>query len=692
MSEDQALQYLQQGIAAAKAKQNDEARRLLQNSIRLNPANETAWLWLSSVAKDQNERVFCLRQLLQINPNNEMAIKGLQALGVSSEPEKAAAPRNIIPLPPADKIKAALQALKPILERLTTTQDPYADLLWKHKTRNRAGERAATLLTLAVRSIPVLALLCLIAGGAFVATRPGGIAMAPTWTPSHTPTQTATPTPGFTPTPSPTPQLTYTPSPTLEPAVPRGNLFSEMTPTPVYPRISSGPLLQAVVRMDRQEYAQVLPTLESERALTSSNFDPAPYYYEAIALVNTGDTERALRTMEEAQGRLEELRELDRQQAEPLVEAGLAYVYAASGNYTASNAAADRALAGDARLRMPYQILAQNAMRVGDLQEAGDVIAEGLRGDPGDVHLWILRGRLNLLRNQPADAQQDAYVALSIDPTSESAYLLQAQADMARGDYGLAVLHLQGYLFIYPGSIDGWTLLGDARTLEGNYDLAIEAYSQALNTEDLLPAQAGALMQRAALYMRRHQYGLASEDYSAALRLDEDNAPAREGRAIAAYRAGRFGEAIEDIDVLLDAIPGRNDLRLLKAQALVEGANPRNESAFAAAMGDALDILAGNFPDQLNTAAQQATALEYRARVLFNQEAYGDALNDLDKALQRVQTGSQHYWRGRVLEARGETEDARREYEWVRLWGQVYNYPFLADAITRLNALTAAES
>jgi tetratricopeptide (TPR) repeat protein len=465
-----------------------------------------------------------------------------------------------------------------------------------------------------------------------------------------------------------------------------------MTPTPVYPRISSGPLLQAVVRMDRQEYAQVLPTLESERALTSSNFDPAPYYYEAIALVNTGDAERALRTMEEAQGRLEELRELDRQQAEPLVEAGLAYVYAASGNYTASNAAADRALAGDARLRMPYQILAQNAMRVGDLQEAGDAIAEGLRGDPGDVHLWILRGRLNLLRNQPADAQQDAYVALSIDPTSESAYLLQAQADMARGDYGLAVLHLQGYLFIYPGSIDGWTLLGDARTLEGNYDLAIEAYSQALNTENLLPVQAGALMQRAALYMRRHQYGLASEDYSAALRLDEDNAPAREGRAIAAYRAGRFGEAIEDIDALLDAIPGRNDLRLLKAQALVEGANPRNESAFAAAMDDALDILAGNFPDQLNTAAQQATALEYRARVLFNQEAYGDALNDLDKALQRVQTGSQHYWRGRVLEARGETEDALREYEWVRLWGQVYNYPFLADAITRLNNLTAAES
>jgi hypothetical protein len=94
---------------------------------------------LSSVAKDQNERVFCLRQLLQINPNNEMAIQGPSALGVSSEPEKAAAPRNVIPLPPADKIKAALQALRPILERLTTTQDPYADLLWKHKTRNRAG-------------------------------------------------------------------------------------------------------------------------------------------------------------------------------------------------------------------------------------------------------------------------------------------------------------------------------------------------------------------------------------------------------------------------------------------------------------------------------------------------------------------------------------------------------------------------
>jgi tetratricopeptide (TPR) repeat protein len=688
MSEDQALQYLQQGIAAAKAKQSDEARRLLQNAIRLNPASETAWLWLSSVAKDNQERIFCLKQILQLNPENEMALKGLTALGVSPEPEQAAAPKSTVPQPERQKIAAARATLEPIIREALEQPDPYENLDWMHKTRNRAGERAATLLTLTVRIVPLLILVCLLAGVAYVATNtPGGIALAPTWTPSHTPTNTATPTPGFTPTPSPTPELTYTPSPTLDPVIPVGDLFSEMTPTPVYPRISSGPLLAAVVRMDHGEYAEVLPTLSSERELTSSNFDPNPYYYEAIALTNMGDTERAERLLDEAVTRLDELRELDRIQAEPLIRAGLAYVYAAMDDYTNSNEEADRALEGDSRLHLPYQVLARNALAQNEYQTASEVISEGLRNNPGDVNLWILRGELNLQRGQPADAQQDAFVALAVDPTSEEAYLLQARADVARGDFGLAVLHLQSYLFIYPGSIQGWTLLGEARTLEGNTDLAIAAYSQALNTDEPMPVQATALRRQAELYLQRHQYSLASDDYSILLRLDEDDGVAREGRARAAFEAGRYGEAIEDLDVLLEDQPDRADLRLLKARALVDGANPRNEAAYEDALDEAYDLLTGNLsglPQGLLT----ATNYEYRARILFTRERYSDALSSIEDALQQAETGSAHYWRGRILEARGEEDEAVREYEWVRLWGQTYAYPFLPDVATRLRSLS----
>lgn len=688
MSQEQALQYLQRGIEAAKAKQNAEARQLLQNAIRLDPGSETAWLWLSSVAKDDKERAFCLRQLYQINPQNQMAIKGLAALGITPEPAATAAPKSTVPRPTPDKINTALAEADPLLRDLMTPDDPYGDLAWTHKTRRRAGERAARMFAISIRVVPVVILLLLVGGGSlFVSQNPEVIAWAlpPTETPTLTPTFTPTPTPGFTPTPSPTPQLTYTPSPTFDPRLPEGDLFVEMTPTPIYPRLVGGRIIaEAVNMLDRGEYADAQPTLAAEHS-DQLEFNPNPFYYDAIASTELGDTERAERILQDALGRAPE----DSPEA-ALLHAGLAYVYAAQGNYQDANRQADIALAGDPQLRTPYYILAQSAIATGNTQEAADVINEGLSVHLDDVYLWILQGELNLVREQYAEAQQSAAAALYIDPTAEEAYLLQARADLGRGDYGLAVLHLQGYLFTYPGSITGWTLLGDARRFEGNIDLAIAAYSQAVNTEDRFPEQISAFFARAALYTDRNQYMLAFQDYDAILDIDPANTTAREGRAYTAYRAARYTEAIEDIDILLEADPGRDDLALLKAQALVDGANPRDEDAYAEALNDALGILGGNFPAALDEEPQQAIAYEYRARILFELEDYRNALEDIDDALARQESGARHYWRGRIQEARGELDEARIEYEWVRLWGRLYSYPFLPDTLSRLRELETA--
>src|SRR3954451_4679688 len=85
MANEQAKQILQQGIAAARAGQQAEARQLLQEAVKRDPRSESAWLWLSSVAKDDKERIFCLKQLLAINPDNENAIKGLRQLGIGDD-------------------------------------------------------------------------------------------------------------------------------------------------------------------------------------------------------------------------------------------------------------------------------------------------------------------------------------------------------------------------------------------------------------------------------------------------------------------------------------------------------------------------------------------------------------------------------------------------------------------------------
>lgn len=686
MSQEQAIQFLQQGIAAAKAKRNEEARQLLQNAIKLNPGNETAWLWLSSVAKDQQERIFCLRQILQINPENDMAQKGLKALGVAigSQAETTSAAGSSIPRPSANKIATARQALRPLVDGLQR-EDPLSNINWVRKRRNRAGERAATIFSIAVRVVPALVILGLLAGGAyFISQNPNTIVLAPTWTPSYTPTVTATPTPGFTPTPSPTPRVTYTPSPPIPAGLPQGDLFVEMTNTPVYPRFVEGRIIQeAVMLLDAEQPGDALPTLSAVReTLLDTSDNPNPFYYEAVALTNLGETDAAEAVLEDGLARMESTG------GNPgLVHAGLAYVYAAEGNYADSNTEAELALEEDPELVQPYYILIDNAINQRRFEQADELLLDALDRHPANVNLWILQGYLHLAEDKPDQAQQDARVALHIDPTAEEAYLLQAEADAGIGDYGLAVLHLQDYLFTYPGSIYGWTLLGDTRVMEGSTDLAIEAYSRAVNTDTLEPAQLPALMARAGLYFQRYQYALAYEDFSAVLNIDEEHVAARTGRAEAAFNAGRYEDAIEDLDILLDETPGDANLRLMKAQAIMNDANPNNEDAYTEALADAYDILAGNFPGQLQ-GAERATAYEYRARILLFRNEYSAALDDIIGALNIQESGSRHYLRGLIHEERREMDLAQSEYEWVLLWGQIYDYPFLEDAAARLEELS----
>jgi tetratricopeptide (TPR) repeat protein len=65
--------YLAQGIAALKAGNKQEARRLLDAAIRAAPDDERTWGWFYNVAANDEERLRCVKEVLRINPNNEKA-------------------------------------------------------------------------------------------------------------------------------------------------------------------------------------------------------------------------------------------------------------------------------------------------------------------------------------------------------------------------------------------------------------------------------------------------------------------------------------------------------------------------------------------------------------------------------------------------------------------------------------------
>jgi tetratricopeptide (TPR) repeat protein len=90
---------IQQGIAAAKAGDKDQAREILQDILRQDPKNETAWWWLASVL-DKEDAIICLKNVLKLNPSNtkaQTALARLKSGGVASTTPKKAEPRQRAP-------------------------------------------------------------------------------------------------------------------------------------------------------------------------------------------------------------------------------------------------------------------------------------------------------------------------------------------------------------------------------------------------------------------------------------------------------------------------------------------------------------------------------------------------------------------------------------------------------------------
>jgi tetratricopeptide (TPR) repeat protein len=108
-------QQLQDAIAAAKAGQRQEAHRLLMAVLKADEENELAWLWLSGVVSDREQRRICLENVLTLNPDNQIARRGLAKLVRPSqenestpqpdiETEEKVMRREYVPFSPASAI------------------------------------------------------------------------------------------------------------------------------------------------------------------------------------------------------------------------------------------------------------------------------------------------------------------------------------------------------------------------------------------------------------------------------------------------------------------------------------------------------------------------------------------------------------------------------------------------------------
>ncbi|GAB4548576.1 MAG: hypothetical protein Kow0063_43520 [Anaerolineae bacterium] len=97
---------LREGVTAARAGQRERARDLLMQVVERDEENVQAWLWLSSVVDSLDERETCLEKVLDLDPGNDAARKGLAWVRQQRKASPATSGKPEPPSPPSDEMPA----------------------------------------------------------------------------------------------------------------------------------------------------------------------------------------------------------------------------------------------------------------------------------------------------------------------------------------------------------------------------------------------------------------------------------------------------------------------------------------------------------------------------------------------------------------------------------------------------------
>lgn len=251
---DDLEQLLNDGIAAAKAGNKVEARRLIEEVLAKNDRLERAWLALAGLVDTPRERRICLENVLEINPNNERARQALGQLdaAVPSAPATRAvstpppaAPSTPPPSRPAASESSPRRAQGPVTVpkgRPGTQATVGAREAWRSQRTQRGFQLSIPFITVAVLGVLVIGFgVTLLISGNVNATPTPAVSTTPLPTlsiaqlnatrfPQGTPTLTPAGTiitdvtlqpvgiaPSWTPSNTPAPSNTPTPRPTLPP-------------------------------------------------------------------------------------------------------------------------------------------------------------------------------------------------------------------------------------------------------------------------------------------------------------------------------------------------------------------------------------------------------------------------------------------------------------------------------------------
>ncbi len=128
-----AQSLFRDGVTALRDQHDaSRARQLLTQSLKLDPNNEMAWLWLSRTTHDPQKQMQCVERALRINPNNPQAL-ALRAKLTPPAPSANATPASM------DDLRAALSQQTIMPPAAVSDQQAVDALLAEAEQRVRGG-------------------------------------------------------------------------------------------------------------------------------------------------------------------------------------------------------------------------------------------------------------------------------------------------------------------------------------------------------------------------------------------------------------------------------------------------------------------------------------------------------------------------------------------------------------------------
>ena len=444
----------QEAVKAAREGDKVRSRDLLTRLLRNTKNNPDYWLWMSGVVDTRQEQLFCLQNLLQLDPENEIARRGMIMLG-----EKPA--ENVVPVPPHRPKKWESDKLNQ--EAPTGLRAVLANPLLRALVYSVVGIFVVGMITAALYAV-----------FAFRGASPAEPTPDLLGTASQIVNVTLTPSPTITPTST---SRFSSPTPTAGTPTPLAFfLDAPYTPTPLYintPHSETEAYRSAINNHRRGDWQAVLDFLDQVVVLSPNAADVR--FYIGDAHLNLGEIQEALDAFNET---------LALNDSFAPAYWGRARAQLAQNPNTDITADLNKAIELDPNFREAYLDRAAYWLRQGEYELALQDLEVVKVLLPESSLLPLYEGQAYYQLAELETALTNALLAQELDFTSLPAYLLLGQIYYEMGEFQEAIEPFETYILYVPDDLTALRALAQSNQEIGRTEVAIELFDRAIEMDD----------------------------------------------------------------------------------------------------------------------------------------------------------------------------------------------------------------